>query len=238
MFTSALNQKYSNAINENELLLSNKEKEFNLAKVEYENQIQGLQSTIDQNQVLLSQLTNERDELNVQLTSIQEQLSGKNGEISLLNENTKQSSDGYESRITTMADQFSALQAEYKQYKEEMEAKYQQSVNEKGVDQKEVEVYKKQIAYGPSLCLWCCSNLETSLSDEKEKYEKMFGVYEEEKKKYEETLAKNAEIISELKKKTVTTESENEKMSIEDYQKRVQELIQLNEYGITAVIDE
>ena len=37
--------------------------------------------------------------------------------------------------------------------KEEMEAKYQQSVNEKGVDQKEVEVYKKQIAYGPSLCL-------------------------------------------------------------------------------------
>ncbi len=66
----------------------------------------------------------------------------------------------------------------------------------------------------------------------------MFGVYEEEKKKYEETLAKNAEIISELKKKTVTTESENEKMSIEDYQKRVQELIQLNEYGITAVIDE
>ncbi len=153
MFTSALNQKYSNAINENELLLSNKEKEFNLAKVEYENQIQGLQSTIDQNQVLLSQLTNERDELNVQLTSIQEQLSGKNGEISLLNENTKQSSDGYESRITTMADQFSALQAEYKQYKEEMEAKYQQSVNEKGVDQKEVEVYKKQIAYGPSLCL-------------------------------------------------------------------------------------
>ena len=34
-----------------------------------------------------------------------------------------------------------------------MEAKYQQSVNEKGVDQKEVEVYKKQIAYGPSLCL-------------------------------------------------------------------------------------
>lgn len=153
MFTSALNQKYSNAINENELLLSNKEKENNLAKVEYENQIQGLQSTIDQNQVLLSQLTNERDELNVQLTSIQEQLSGKNGEISLLNENTKQSSDGYESRITTMADQFSALQAEYKQYKEEMEAKYQQSVNEKGVDQKEVEVYKKQIAYGPSLCL-------------------------------------------------------------------------------------
>ena len=153
MFTSALNQKYSNAINENELLLSNKEKEFNLAKVEYENQIQGLQSTIDQNQVLLSQLTNERDELNVQLTSIQEQLSGKNGEISLLNENTKQSSDGYESRITTMADQFSVLQAEYKQYKEEMEAKYQQSVNEKGVDQKEVEVYKKQIAYGPSLCL-------------------------------------------------------------------------------------
>ena len=153
MFTSALNQKYSNAINENELLLSNKEKEFNLAKVEYENQIQGLQSTIDQNQVLLSQLTNERDELNVQLTSIQEQLSGKNGEISLLNENTKQNSDGYESRITTMADQFSALQAEYKQYKEEMEAKYQQSVNEKGVDQKEVEVYKKQIAYGPSLCL-------------------------------------------------------------------------------------
>ena len=153
MFTSALNQKYSNAINENELLLSNKEKEFNLAKVEYENQIQGLQSTIDQKQVLLSQLTNERDELNVQLTSIQEQLSGKNGEISLLNENTKQSSDGYESRITTMADQFSALQAEYKQYKEEMEAKYQQSVNEKGVDQKEVEVYKKQIAYGPSLCL-------------------------------------------------------------------------------------
>ena len=153
MFTSALNQKYSNAINENELLLSNKEKEFNLAKVEYENQIQGLQSTIDQNQVLLSQLTNERDELNVQLTSIQEQLSGKNGELSLLNENTKQSSDGYESRITTMADQFSALQAEYKQYKEEMEAKYQQSVNEKGVDQKEVEVYKKQIAYGPSLCL-------------------------------------------------------------------------------------
>lgn len=153
MLTSALNQKYSNAINENELLLSNKEKEFNLAKVEYENQIQGLQSTIDQNQVLLSQLTNERDELNVQLTSIQEQLSGKNGEISLLNENTKQSSDGYESRITTMADQFSALQAEYKQYKEEMEAKYQQSVNEKGVDQKEVEVYKKQIAYGPSLCL-------------------------------------------------------------------------------------
>ena len=153
MFTSALNQKYSNAINENELLLSNKEKEFNLAKVEYENQIQGLQSTIDQNQVLLSQLTNERDELNVQLTSIQEQLSGKNGEISLLNENTKQSSDGYESRITTMADQFSAPQAEYKQYKEEMEAKYQQSVNEKGVDQKEVEVYKKQIAYGPSLCL-------------------------------------------------------------------------------------
>ena len=153
MFTSALNQKYSNAINENELLLSNKEKEFNLAKVEYENQIQGLQSTIDQNQVLLSQLTNERDELNVQLTSIQEQLSGKNGEISLLNENTKQSSDGYESRITTMADQFSALQAEYKQYKEEMEAKYQQSVNEKGVDQKEVEVYKKQIAYGLSLCL-------------------------------------------------------------------------------------
>lgn len=153
MLTSALNQKYSNAINENELLLSNKEKEFNLAKVEYENQIQGLQSTIDQNQVLLNQLTNERDELNVQLTSIQEQLSGKNGEISLLNENTKQSSDGYESRITTMADQFSALQAEYKQYKEEMEAKYQQSVNEKGVDQKEVEVYKKQIAYGPSLCL-------------------------------------------------------------------------------------
>ena len=124
-----------------------------MAKVEYENQIQGLQSTIDQNQVLLNQLTNERDELNVQLTSIQEQLSGKNGEISLLNENTKQSSDGYESRITTMADQFSALQAEYKQYKEEMEAKYQQSVNEKGVDQKEVEVYKKQIAYGPSLCL-------------------------------------------------------------------------------------
>ena len=153
MLTSALNQKYSNVINENELLLSNKEKEFNLAKVEYENQIQGLQSTIDQNQVLLNQLTNERDELNVQLTSIQEQLSGKNGEISLLNENTKQSSDGYESRITTMADQFSALQAEYKQYKEEMEAKYQQSVNEKGVDQKEVEVYKKQIAYGPSLCL-------------------------------------------------------------------------------------
>lgn len=153
MLTSALNQKYSNAINENELLLSNKEKEFNLAKVEYENQIQGLQSTIDQNQVLLNQLTNERDELNVQLTSIQEQLSGKNGEISLLNENTKQSSDGYESRITTMADQFSALQAEYKQYKEEMEAKYQQSVNEKGVDQKEVEVYKKQIAYGLSLCL-------------------------------------------------------------------------------------
>ena len=148
-----MNQKYSNAINENELLLSNKEKEFNLAKVEYENQIQGLQSTIDQNQVLLNQLTNERDELNVQLTSIQEQLSGKNGEISLLNENTKQSSDGYESRITTMADQFSALQAEYKQYKEEMEAKYQQSVNEKGVDQKEVEVYKKQIAYGLSLCL-------------------------------------------------------------------------------------
>ncbi|KAK8802155.1 hypothetical protein WA158_006549 [Blastocystis sp. Blastoise] len=212
-----MKNRIGNIDNEKQLAVELKEKEFDSIKVNYESKISSLETALNQKDVSIQEYTNKINILNTEKTSLENQMERKGQEVSILQEARGNDIENLQKEKDILLKQYEDIKKEYEEYKNSMIDQVKDLQNNKGIDVKEVDLLKEKIKL-----------LETSLEDEKNKFSVLENSFEEEKKKYQETIDKNTVIINELKAKTVRVGSGSEQMTLEQYQNRVNQLVQEN----------